>query len=203
MNNCTDCGTALKPLFGSKWYCPNDCDKKPKVTNTIGECPKRWWTTYPTQFHGSRGTRLRPFYVLDDPSKSASPSLKTHEIQFIGEYDFTEGPKGMIHIHPSSKGVVIKPIVATFGNKSTINMRSFNDRATDLAQKVIAGTEPTYVLRNMLSTHVKSVELNSYNKMTIKLKHGSNLIDIPTGVVRMATTIIAPSSNGAYMIFLK
>lgn len=31
MKNCNDCGASLKQLLGRHFYCPNDCDKKPKA----------------------------------------------------------------------------------------------------------------------------------------------------------------------------
>lgn len=34
---CNDCGTALKPLFGTKMYCPNDCDRVKHGASSAGD----------------------------------------------------------------------------------------------------------------------------------------------------------------------
>lgn len=37
MNNCNDCGTVLKHLFGQKYYCPNDCDLVKQGANCVDD----------------------------------------------------------------------------------------------------------------------------------------------------------------------
>lgn len=50
MNNCNDCGTLLKHLFGRAWYCPNDCDKKSDKLS-LCDTPKE------TRLSSSKNTR--------------------------------------------------------------------------------------------------------------------------------------------------
>lgn len=83
---------------------------------------------------------------------------------------------------------------------SNINMASFNDRATDLAVRVMKGLEYPHVLRNMLSTYVNSVEGCSTTKMTIVLKRGCSLANLPPGIVKLATSIRVDDGIGIYKI---
>lgn len=112
MTNCNDCGTALKHLFGRTWYCPNDCDKKPKATATTNECLRRWWTTISKAILGE--TRKDIFLVYDDPTKNRYPNLVPYEIKLEGEFIALE-PKsprdrGMVAIHPGNAGVIMQAV---------------------------------------------------------------------------------------------
>jgi hypothetical protein len=76
--NCNDCGTALKHLFGPKWYCPNDCDKVPKTPQPTYEVSflPMWESLFAQKFiiQPGNGYYFMPDYKTCWDWKSTSPA---------------------------------------------------------------------------------------------------------------------------------
>ena len=38
---CPGCSATMKPLFGAKWFCPDECDLKPQMQKVVLTYPMR------------------------------------------------------------------------------------------------------------------------------------------------------------------
>lgn len=103
MNKCKDCDTALKPLFGSKWYCPNDCDRKTKTTTTASECSKRWWWWASSC---RLNTPIKHRIIMCDKKKARF----YYEVKIIGEYKIEQTDSDSFYITPSPQKIVVSKI---------------------------------------------------------------------------------------------